>query len=168
MPVRFLKNGKEVTTKSFPFNFKIRKKMLDSVFNDEITVSKNYTFEAPFIRYFPPLFSPISWKLRNKIKSEVSGDYFTYTGDKAEKKMLKMYRLKPKIGKRKLLSASSVKEKMYEDVKGIKNSWEKDMPKSIVDIIKENWDVIENFASKEDHITKVLGMKFPKEGFWSK
>ena len=168
MPVRFLKNGKEVMAKSFPFNFEIRKKMLDSVFKDSIVVSTDYTFEAPFVRYFPPILSPISWKLRNKIKSGVSGEYFTYTGDKAEEKMLKSYRLKPKIGKRKELSASSVKEKMYDSVKGIKNSWEDDLPKSVVEIINENSDVVSNFAAQEDLITKVLGMKFPKDGFWSK
>ena len=33
--------------------------------------------------------------------SEIEGKYYTYTGDKAEGIMLKLYRLKPKIGQRK-------------------------------------------------------------------
>jgi len=34
MPVRFLKGEKEINSKSFPFNFEIRKKMIESVFSD--------------------------------------------------------------------------------------------------------------------------------------
>ena len=48
MPVRFLKEENEVNSKSFPFNFEIRKKMLESVFGDSIQVSTNYSFYAPF------------------------------------------------------------------------------------------------------------------------
>ena len=106
MPVRFLIDGNEVNSKSFPFTFELRKQMLESVFGDSITVSSNYTFHAPFKKYFPPLVSRGSWELRKEILSEIEGDYYTYTGDKAEGLMLKIYRLKPKIGQRKKLSAT--------------------------------------------------------------
>ena len=114
MPVRFLIDGNEVNSKSFPFTFELRKQMLESVFGDSITVSSNYTFHAPFKKYFPPLVSRGSWELRKEILSEIEGDYYTYTGDKAEGLMLKIYRLKPKVGQRKKLSATSVKNDMYD------------------------------------------------------
>jgi len=55
MPVRFLNGEKEINSKSFPFSFETRKKMIESVFGDSVTVSSNYTFFAPFKKYFPPL-----------------------------------------------------------------------------------------------------------------
>ena len=112
MPVRFLNGEQEVNSKSFPFSFEIRKEMLESVFGDSITVSSNYTFHAPFKKYFPPLVSKGSWGLRKEILSEIKGEYYTYTGDKAEGLMLKIYRLKPRVGQRKELSATSVKYEM--------------------------------------------------------
>jgi len=113
MPVRFLKGEKEINSKSFPFNFETRKKMIESVFNDSVAVSSNYTFLAPFKKYFPPLISPKSWSLRKQILRGIEGAYFTYTGDKAEGLMLKLYRLNPKVGTRKSVSATSVKNEMY-------------------------------------------------------
>ena len=165
MPVRFLIDGNEVNSKSFPFTFELRKQMLESVFGDSITVSSNYTFHAPFKKYFPPLVSRGSWELRKEILSEIEGDYYTYTGDKAEGIMLKLYRLKPKIGQRKELSATSVKNEMYESVSGGKKEWEKQVPESVAEIINKNWDIVEKFASSEDNTTRVLGMKFPREGY---
>ncbi len=55
MPVIFRKNDNDVNSRSFPFSFEIRKQMLDAAFGDSIEVSKNYTFQAPFWRYLPPL-----------------------------------------------------------------------------------------------------------------
>ena len=165
MPVRFLIDGKEVNSKSFPFTFELRKEMLESVFEDSITVSSNYTFHAPFKKYFPPLVSRGSWELRKEILSQIDGDYYTYTGDKAEGLMLKIYRLKPKVGQRKKLSATSVKNDMYDSVSGNKNDWEKQVPKSVAEIINKNWNVVEKFASSEDNTMRVLGMKFPREGY---
>ncbi len=165
MPVRFLIDGNEVNSKSFPFTFELRKQMLESVFGDSITVSSNYTFHAPFKKYFPPLVSRGSWELRKEILSEIEGDYYTYTGDKAEGLMLKIYRLKPKIGQRKKLSATSVKNDMYDSVSGNKNDWEKQVPKSVAEIINKNWNIVEKFASSEDNTMRVLGMKFPREGY---
>ena len=165
MPVRFLIGDKEVNSKSFPFTFELRKEMLESVFGDSITVSSNYTFHAPFKKYFPPLVSRGSWELRKEILSQIDGDYYTYTGDKAEGLMLKIYRLKPKVGQRKKISATSVKNDMYDSVLTNKNNWEKQVPKTVADIINKNWNVVEKFASSEDNTMRVLGMKFPREGY---
>ena len=165
MPVRFLVQEKEINSKSFPFSFEIRKKMIESVFGNSVKISSNYTFHAPFKKYFPPLVSRGSWELRKEILSEIEGDYYTYTGDKAEGLMLKIYRLKPKVGQRKKLSATSVKNDMYDSVSGNKNDWEKQVPKSVAEIINKNWNVVEKFASSEDNTMRVLGMKFPREGY---
>ena len=165
MPVRFLSGNNEINSKSFPFTFELRKEMLESVFGDSITVSSNYTFHAPFKKYFPPLVSKGSWELRKEILSQIKGEYYTYTGDKAEGLMLRLYRLKPKVGQRKKLSATSVKNDMYDSVSGDKNEWEEQVPKTVAEIIKKNWSIVEKFASTEDNTMRVLGMKFPKEGY---
>jgi len=150
MPVRFLNGEKEINSKSFPFSFETRKKMIESVFSDSVIVSSNYTFFAPFKKYFPPLISPKSWSLRKQILQEIEDDYFTYTGDKAEGLMLKLYRLNPKVGTRKPISATSVKNEMYAATQGDKSSWEKFVPSSVAKIINENWETVKKFASKED------------------
>jgi nicotinamide mononucleotide adenylyltransferase len=166
MPVIFKLGEKEVTSKSFPFNFEIRKKMIESVFGDSVLITDDYTFNAPFKKYLPPLLSLKSWKLRKKILTGVKGEYYSYTGDKAEGYMLKLYRLKPKIGERRSLSAASVKEKMYETVLGKNSNWKEDVPESVGKIIEEHWDVVEKYSKIEDKTRRVLGMKFPLEG-WS-
>jgi nicotinamide mononucleotide adenylyltransferase len=168
MPVIFRKNNDEVNSRSFPFSFEIRKQMLDAAFGDSIEVSKNYTFQAPFWRYLPPLLSPFSWILRNQILEGITEDYFTYTGDKAEGRMLKGYRLNPKIGLRKTVSATSVKNKMYDAVLGKNTSWEKDVLPKVVEIIKQHWKVVEEYAKLEDETTRVIGIKFPIDGYWSR
>ncbi len=147
MPVIFRKNDNEVNSRSFPFSFEIRKQMLDSAFGDSIKISKNYTFRAPFWRYLPPLLSPFSWILRKNILEGIPEDYFTYTGDKAEGRMLKGYRLNPKIGIRKTVSATSVKNKMYETVLGKNITWEEDVPQKVKEIIKQHWKVVENMPN---------------------
>ena len=166
MPVVFRLGKKEVTSKSFPFSFEVRKKMVESVFGDSVLVTDDYTFYAPFKKYLPPLLSRKSWQLRRQILSGVNKDFFSYTGDKAEGYMLKLYRLKPKIGQRKELSASSVKDKMYEAALGKNSKWKKDVPDSVANIIEENWEIVKQFAKLEDKTQRVLGMKFPLEG-WS-
>lgn len=168
MPVIFRKNDEEVNSRSFPFSFEIRKQMLDASFGDSIEVSKNYTFQAPFWMYLPPLLSPFSWILRNQILEGIAEDYFTYTGDKAEGRMLKVYRLNPKISIRKTVSATSVKNKMYDAVLGKNTTWEADVPLKVVEIIKQHWKVVEKYAKLEDETTRVIGMKFPKDGYWSR
>jgi len=166
MPVIFHLGEREVTSKSFPFNFEVRKKMIESVFDNSVLITDDYTFEAPFKKYLPPLLSLKSWKLRKRILKGVKGNYYSYTGDKAEGYMLKLYRLKPKIGERRSLSAASVKEKMYDTVLGGKSDWKTDVPESVGKIIEENWDVIEKYSKLDDKTKRVLGMKFPIEG-WS-
>ncbi len=168
MPVRFLNEEKEVNSKSFPFNFEIRKKMIESVFGDSVLISPNYTFYAPFKKYFPPLISPKSWSLRKQILQGIENGYFTYTGDKAEGLMLKLYRLNPKVGTRKLVSATNVKNEMYANSEGKNSEWAKFVPVNVAKIIIENWQIIEKFASAEDMTKRIAGMKFPKEGYDSK
>jgi hypothetical protein len=167
MPVIFKSDEIEINSKSFPFNFEIRKKMLTSIFGDSILITEDYTFFAPFKKYMPPLLSPRSWELRKQILNEVQGDFFSYTGDKTEGYMLKLYRLKPKIGQRRTLSATTVKENIYNAALGNSINWKNDVPENVQNIIEENWDVIKKFSESEDKTTRVLGMKFPKEG-WSK
>jgi len=168
MPVRFLNEEKEVNSRSFPFNFEIRKKMIESVFGDSVLISPNYTFYAPFKKYFPPLISPKSWSLRKQILQGIENGYFTYTGDKAEGLMLKLYRLNPKVGTRKLVSATNVKNEMYANSEGKNSEWNKFVPVNVAKIIIENWLIIEKFASAEDMTKRIAGMKFPKEGYDSK
>ncbi len=165
MPVVFKDDDREINSKSFPFNFETRKKMLISVFGDSIQISDDYAFFSPFKKYLPPLLRRKSWELRKQILRGVEGDYFSYTGDKAEGYMLKMYRLKPKLGERKSLSASSVKEKLFAAALGKESTWKEDVPESIAKIIEEDWKTIEKFANEEDKTRRVVGMKFPKEGY---
>ena len=167
MPVVFKDGDREINSKSFPFNFETRKKMLMSVFGDSIQITDDYVFFAPFKKYLPPLLTPRSWRLRKQILRGVEGKFFSYTGDKAEGYMLKFYGLKPKVGERKSLSAASVKEKLYDAALGKKSFWKEDVPEKIVKIIENNWEIVEKFAKMEDMTTRVIGMKFPKEG-WSK
>ena len=165
MPVIFKYENREVNSKSFPFNFETRKKMLEAIFGDSIKITDDYAFLAPFKKYLPPLVRRKSWKLRKQILNGVEGDYFSYTGDKAEGYMLKLYRLNPKIGERKSLSAASVKEKLYDSVLEKKSNWKEDVPEQIVSIIEEEWKTVEKFADQEDQTTRIVGMKFPKEGY---
>ena len=165
MPVRFLVENNEINSKSFPFTFEVRKEMLESVFGESIKISSNYTFHAPFKKYFPPLVSRGSWKLRKEILSDIRGEYYTYTGDKTEGLMLKLYRLNPKVGQRKEISATSVKNEMYKASMGEKTDWKNQVPESVAEIIKKHWNVVEEFASSEDKTMRVLGMKFPREGY---
>ena len=83
MPVIFKYDNREVNSKSFPFNFETRKKMLESIFGNSIKITDDYAFLAPFKKYLPPLIRRKSWKLRKQILNGVEGDYFSYTGDKA-------------------------------------------------------------------------------------
>jgi hypothetical protein len=164
MPVVFKDEGREINSKSFPFNFETRKKMLESIFGNSIKITDDYAFIAPFKKYLPPLVRRKSWKLRKQILEGVEGDYFSYTGDKAEGYMLKMYRLRPKIGERKALSATSVKEKLYDAALEKNSTWKEDVPEEIVKIIEDEWETVKKFANEEDQTTRIVGMKFPKEG----
>lgn len=165
-PVIFIYKGEEINSRSFPFNFELRKKMLQSIFGESISILSNYSFSAPFIKYMPPLLSPFSWNIKKQILYSVSDDYFTYTGDKTEGFVLKLYGLKPRIGVRKTISASVVKEKMFDAALGKESDWEKYVPIEVVRIIHENWGIVKKYSSAKDHTYRLLGMKFPKNGFW--
>jgi hypothetical protein len=166
-PVRFVKDGREINTKSFPFSYELRKSMVESIFGDSVTVLPDYTFFAPYSKYLPPLLSTRSWELRNKIKAQIKEEKFvSYTGDKAERLMLKAYRLNPLNADRLEISASSVKEDLYRQAaEGGEGTWHASVPDRVADIIRSNWDVVEKFARMEDNTTRVMGMKFPKEGY---
>lgn len=166
MPVVFMKKGKEINSKSFPFDFELRKKMLQSVFDNSILILPNYTFSSPFAKYMPPLLSPFSWNIKDKILDSVSGEYFTYTGDRTEGFVLSLYGLNPKIGTRKTISASFVREKMFEEALGNDTDWEKYVPQEVVKIIRENWHIVKKYSVEQDYTHKILGMKFPRDGFW--
>ena len=165
-PVIFIYKGVEINSRSFPFNFELRKKTLQSIFGESISVLSNYSFSAPFIKYMPPLLSPFSWNIKKQILDGISDNYFTYTGDKAEGFVLRLYGLKPKIGVRKTISASFVKEKMFDAALGKESDWERYVPIEVVKIIHENWDIVKKYSSAEDLTYRLLGMKFPKNGFW--
>ncbi|HEX6294859.1 MAG TPA: hypothetical protein VFZ46_06865 [Nitrososphaeraceae archaeon] len=174
-PVRFIKNGKEINTRSFPFTYDIRKSMIRSVFPNEekVIVSPNYTFFSPFLKYLPPLFSPYSWKIRDQVlKSIIEKKFISYTGDRIERYVLKIYRFNPIKATRLSISASQVKEIIYDQAlnkrrENIKDStWEEKIPSSVVKIIKDNWNIIEKFANEKDETLKVVGVKFPKKGFF--
>ena len=200
-PVVFLKKGREVNTRTFPFSYELRKKMLLSLFNghDNIEILPNYRFISPFIKYLPPILSPYSWSLRRGILRDVVEDRFiSYTGDKAERIALRLYNLHPIKAKRLEISSSNVKELLYREaqeylrndeftrnlINGLnhsnhnhhksqsgdqvsessKESWQKMVPKNVVNIIMENWKIVKKYAQSADKTIKVFGMKIPEEG----
>jgi hypothetical protein len=166
-PVRFLKEEHEVNTRSFPFSYELRKQMVESIFGNEVTVLPDYTFYAPYSKYLPPLVSSRSWELRRQIISKVKeAKFVSYTGDKAERLMLKVYRLNPLRASRLEISASSVKDLLYQQVlEGLEVDWKDKVPASVAGLIRENWSVVEKFASEQDSTTRVMGMKFPRDGY---
>lgn len=171
-PVVFLKEGREVNTRTFPFSYELRKKMLLSLFNnhDNIEILPNYRFISPFIKYLPPFLSPYSWSLRRGILRDVVEDRFiSYTGDKAERIALRFYNLHPIKAKRLEISSSNVKELLYREAldqvsKSSKESWQTMVPKNVVNVIMENWKIVEKYARSADKTIKIFGMKFPEEG----
>jgi hypothetical protein len=172
-PVRFIKKGKEINTRSFPFTYEIRKSMIRSVFPNEskVIVSPNYTFFSPFLKYLPPLFSPYSWKIRDQVLKSINEKKFiSYTGDRVERYALKIYRFNPIKATRLPISASQVKEIIYKQALNKRDNfkdftWEEKIPSPVVKIIKDNWNVVEKFANETDETLKVVGVKFPKSGF---
>ena len=167
-PVRFVKDGQEINTKSLPFSYCLRKEMIESVFGDSVTVLPDYTFYAPYRKYLPPLLSSRAWKLRNQIISQISEKKFvSYTGDKTERLMLKAYMLNPLKANRLEISASSIRAKLYSQVVDRKSDeeWRRKVPEPVTQIIKKNWNIVDKFARMEDSTAKVMGMKFPQEGY---
>lgn len=172
-PVKFLINGNEINTRSFPFTYDIRRAMIRSVFPNEtkVIISPNYAFFSPFLKYLPPLLSPYSWKIREQVLKSINEKKFiSYTGDRVERYALKIYRFKPLKGTRLPISASEVKESIYNQAlnngeKSQDSNWEEKIPPPVVRIIKDNWNVVEKFANEKDETLKIVGVKFPKKGF---
>ena len=167
-PVRFVKDGQEINTKSLPFSYRLRKAMIESVFGDSVMVLPDYTFYAPYRKYLPPILSSWSWKLRNQIISQISEKKFvSYTGDKAERLMLRAYRLNPLKADRLEISASSIRAKLYRQVVDGESDeeWRRKVPEPVAQIIKKNWNIVDKFARMEDSTARVMGMKFPQEGY---
>mgnify|MGYP003337704646 FL=1 len=54
---------------------------------------------------------------------------------------------------------------LYKAALGDNGEWENQVPESVAGIIKKNWSVVKGFASSEDKTMRVLGMKFPREGY---
>ncbi len=167
-PVRFIKAGQEINTRSFPFSYELRKQMVESIFDKSVRVLPDYSFYAPYSKYMPPLLSSRSWQLRNQIIARIDEERFvSYTGDKAERLMLKAYRLNPIKADRLEISSSSVKTALYAQVieGGNEEEWRGKVPNAVSEIIRENWNVVNKFARMADNTRRVMGMKFPNEGY---
>ena len=176
-PVRFLKNNKEINTRSFPFSFETRKQMILESFdyNKDITVLSNYTFTSPYVRYFRPFISPPFQKLKKNIISGIQESKFiTYTGDRAERLLLKLFGFNPIQANRQVISSTNVKNLLYKSALSFKMlsssnnidlEWSNYVSPNVSNIIRNNWNVIEHFSNSKDKTIRVFGMKFPKEGF---
>jgi hypothetical protein len=141
--------------------------MVKSIFKGAVTVLPDYAFYAPYSAYLPPLLSSKSWRLRREIVSKVKETRFvSYTGDAAERLMLRVYRLNPLKASRLELSASSVKDLLYRQVlEGLNDEWMSKVPGPVASIIRGNWSVVEKFARDQDDTKRVMGMKFPRDGY---
>ena len=168
-PVRFIKDGQEINTKSLPFSYQLRQQMVESVFGDSVAVLPDYSFYAPYRKYMPPLLSSRSWELRNQMITQINEEKFvSYTGDSAERLMLKAYGLNPLKADRLEVSASSIRARLYRQaVEGgdRDEEWLEKVPETVAEIIKKNWNIVDKFARIEDSTTRMMGMKFPKEGY---
>ncbi len=175
-PVRFLKNNEEVTTRSFPFSFETRKQMILESFgyDENIFVLENYAFVSPYIRYLSP-FSPPFQKLRKNIIANLRGsDFITYTGDRAERVLLKIFGFNPILANRQMISSTDVKNLLYRSALSYKTlsgynhldlEWSNFVSPKVGEIIKKNWNIVERFSNSGDNTIRVFGMKFPKDGF---
>lgn len=163
MPVVFYDGEREVNSRSFPFTFGQRKEMIESEMSG-VEVSGDYAFHSPFRRYLPPLLSARSWELKKSILKGV-GDYYTYTGDRSEWFALKAYGLRPRIGARKKISATSAREQMYRAARGLESDWKSLVPGGTAAVAEREWGTVEKFARGPDATARVLGMKFPREGY---
>ncbi|CAN5746624.1 hypothetical protein BH23THE1_BH23THE1_02810 [soil metagenome] len=179
-PVRFLKDGIEVNTRSFPFSYEIRKQMILESFNyhKNIHVLGDYAFLSPYIQYFPPFVSPAFKRLKNKIILNIQENSFiTYTGDRAERVLLSLFGFNPVKANRQVVSSTNVKNLLYKSVLSSKNlnpneesksndlKWHEFVSPKVGQVIENNWDTVKNFSITKDETIRVIGMKFPKNGF---
>ncbi|MDQ3083538.1 MAG: hypothetical protein M3Q77_01835 [Thermoproteota archaeon] len=179
-PVRFLKDGMEVNTRSFPFSYEIRKQMILESFNyhKNIHVLGDYAFLSPYIQYFPPFVSPAFKRLKNKIILNVrENSFITYTGDRAERVLLSLFGFNPVKANRQVISSTDVKNLLYKSVLSAENltpnedsesddlKWHEFVSPKVGQVIEDNWETIKNFSNTKDETIRVIGMKFPKNGF---
>ena len=177
-PVRFIKNQKEVTTRSFPFSFEIRKQMILESFdyNENIQVLGDYAFVSPYIQYFSPFFPPPFLQLKKKIIFNVKEPAFiTYTGDRAERLLLQLFGFNPVQANRQIISSTNVKNLLYRSAlnqkassrsKSLDLKWNDFVSPKVRDIIRANWNVVERYSDADDKTIRIFGMKFPKDGFF--
>ncbi len=229
-PVRFLKNGQEINTRSFPFSFEVRKQMiLDSLgYHDNIRVFGDYAFSSPYLKYFPAFASPSFKNLKKSIVVNIrESSFITYTGDRTERLLLKLFGFNPIKANRETISSSTVKSLLYrcaaatgsmsppsanspgspssslsasfpsspssissptaplhpssnhsnsgscntgdnaadENEISKPKEWTHFVSPKVIEIIYKNWKVVENFSNSQDQTIRILGMKFPKDGF---
>lgn len=168
MPVVFYDGGREVNSRSFPFTLGQRREMIEAELGagaGGVEVTGDYAFHAPFRGYLPPLISARSWALKKNILRGVGKNYYTYTGDRAEWLALKAYGLRPRIGARKEISATSAREQMYRAARGLESDWKSLVPGGAARVVEREWATVERFAGAPDSSVRVLGMKFPREGY---
>lgn len=179
-PVRFLKNDVEINTRSFPFSYEIRKQMILESFDydENIHILGDYAFRSPYVQYFPPFVSPAFKRLKDKIIFNIQEDSFiTYTGDRAERILLSLFGFNPIKANRQIISSTNVKNLLYNSVirqKDLEPSndsqnddlkWLDFVSPKVGEVIINNWDTIKNFSISKDETVRVMGMKFPKNGF---
>jgi hypothetical protein len=100
-----------------------------------------------------------------------------------ERYALRVYRFNPIKAKRLPISASHIKELIYKEATDVssrnknieskksenlkeREMWEDKVPTQVVKIIKENWSVIDKYATAQDETIKIFGVKFPRRGFF--
>ncbi|HKO64725.1 MAG TPA: hypothetical protein VJU13_05945, partial [Candidatus Nitrosocosmicus sp.] len=172
-PVRFLKEGIEVNTRSFPFSYEIRKQMILESFNyhENIHVLGDYAFLSPYIQYFPPFVSPAFKRLKNNIIFNIQENSFiTYTGDRAERVLLSLFGFNPVKANRQVISSTNVKNLLYESVLSTENlnkneesrsndlKWHEYVSPKVGQVIEDNWETIKNFSITKDETIRVMGM----------
>lgn len=179
-PVRFLKNENEINTRSFPFPYDVRKEMILESFDydKDIHVLDHYTFYSPYLQYFPPFVSPAFKRLRNKIILNIhENSFITYTGDRAERILLNLFGFNPIKANRQVVSSTNVKNLLYASVFSLEDSslksnlncpdlkWTDFVSDKVGKVIEKNWHIVQSFSQSKDQTIRVLGMKFPKNGF---
>ena len=103
--------------------------------------------------------------------------FITYTGDRAERVLLSVFGFNPVKANRQVISSTNVKNMLYDSVMhqnrlsdnieltqdGMK--WNDFVSPKVVEVIKKNWETVRIFSISKDETVRVMGMKFPKNGF---
>ena len=135
-------------------------------------------FFLHIIQYFPPFVSPAFKRLKNKIILNIQENSFiTYTGDRAERVLLSLFGFNPVKANRQVVSSTNVKNLLYKSVLSTENlnpnegsksndlKWHEYVSPKVGQVIEDNWETIKNFSITKDETIRVMGMKFPKNGF---